>query len=453
VSVAALDWRNRTASRPRIADTERQAQELASQVRAAAQADVRAAEAGRDQAREQAERYRQDAQQAEQRAAAADARAEDARAETTPAREDAARELEQMRAELAQVRADAAREREEQRRDLESRAQVLEESRTELRARAERDLDAVRAETAGLREETGMTDVAAPARRRTGRASEGSSRCDTGARGRYADLLRGWPAAGGKLSRAAWSPLPTRSQCPPAGADRSRVMGDALQRVDAPTRTSSPVGAELLDGLGAAVGHLPLLGQLVGAPLPLAGPLRVTPQQAEIQGSDDQRARSHQARAQRQQPTPRVIERCLVQRTRGRADVVVGEPVRQRDEQRPHDRQRQDDNGDSVRTFLAASPSTTNRCSRSRNSASDSTRGADGLGGAGGGSSSSTMNAACATNGTQCGESTRDSHPGDVIRFTRPVKIAPPAPMPSARMALHRSSWPRAQAWNARATH
>ena len=117
----------------RIAETERQAQELASQTRADAEALVRAAETDRDRAREQAEQHRQAAQGADQRAAAAEARAEDARAETAQARENAARELEQLRA-------DAARERDELRAALESRAhaQVLEESRGELRARAER---------------------------------------------------------------------------------------------------------------------------------------------------------------------------------------------------------------------------------------------------------------------------------------------------------------------------
>ena len=62
-----------------------------------------------------------------------------------------ARELEQLRAELAQVRADAARERDEADAALESRGQVLEE----LLARAERDLDATRAELAKVRQEPG----------------------------------------------------------------------------------------------------------------------------------------------------------------------------------------------------------------------------------------------------------------------------------------------------------
>ena len=57
-------------------------------------------------------------------------------------------------AELERLRADAARERDELRSALDSRAQVLEETRGELRARAERaerDLDAVRAELARIR--------------------------------------------------------------------------------------------------------------------------------------------------------------------------------------------------------------------------------------------------------------------------------------------------------------
>jgi hypothetical protein len=58
--------------------------------------------------------------------------------------------------ELAQVRADAARERGA----MESRAQVLEESRGELRGRAERaerKLDVTRAELARARQESGAT--------------------------------------------------------------------------------------------------------------------------------------------------------------------------------------------------------------------------------------------------------------------------------------------------------
>ena len=73
-------------------------------------------------------------------------------------REDAAQRLAEVTtahdAELERLRADAARERDELRSALDSRAQILEETRGELRARAERaerDLDAVRAELARIR--------------------------------------------------------------------------------------------------------------------------------------------------------------------------------------------------------------------------------------------------------------------------------------------------------------
>jgi hypothetical protein len=41
-----------------------------------------------------------------------------------------------------------------------------------------------------------------------------------------------------------------------------RVAGNAFQRVDAANAHVKLVGAELLDRLGVAVGHMPLLGQL-----------------------------------------------------------------------------------------------------------------------------------------------------------------------------------------------
>ncbi len=88
---------------------------------------------------------------------------------------DTAQRLSQVTAahaeELEQLRADAARERDELRAALESRAQVLEESRGELRGRAERaerDLDAVRAELARVRQESGAADTPGPSRRRRG---------------------------------------------------------------------------------------------------------------------------------------------------------------------------------------------------------------------------------------------------------------------------------------------
>ena len=67
--------------------------------------------------------------------------------------------------------ADAARERDELRAALESRAQVLEESRGELRGRAERaerDLDAARAELARVLQESGVPGTPGASRRRRG---------------------------------------------------------------------------------------------------------------------------------------------------------------------------------------------------------------------------------------------------------------------------------------------
>ena len=103
---------------------------------------MRAASEARDQALAQTA-------QADQRFAAAEARTEDARAEAARIREDAARVA-------GQLRADAARERDELRAGLEAQAQILEESRDDMRGRAERaerDLDAVRAELTRLRQE------------------------------------------------------------------------------------------------------------------------------------------------------------------------------------------------------------------------------------------------------------------------------------------------------------
>jgi hypothetical protein len=99
-----------------------------------------------------------EAEKAGERSAAAEARAQAAAAETTRLRDDAAQELER-------VRTDAARERDEMRAALEARAGVLEESRGELRARAERaerELDRVRQAEAS----TGDEAPTPPARRR-----------------------------------------------------------------------------------------------------------------------------------------------------------------------------------------------------------------------------------------------------------------------------------------------
>jgi hypothetical protein len=87
---------------------------------------VHAAEAARGQAVAEAGQPQEAAAQAAQRASAAKARAERADAET------------------ARVREGAARERDELRAALEARVQVLEESRSELRGRAERELEQLR---------------------------------------------------------------------------------------------------------------------------------------------------------------------------------------------------------------------------------------------------------------------------------------------------------------------
>src|ERR1700722_9110232 len=140
-SIAAAEAAKAAAIRAadaRAEQAEARAQEAIAQARAEAEALVRVASEARDQALAQTA-------QADQRTAAAEARAEDARAEAARVREDAAREA-------GQLRADAARERA----GLEVQARVLEESRSELRVRAERaerDLDAVRAELTRLRQE------------------------------------------------------------------------------------------------------------------------------------------------------------------------------------------------------------------------------------------------------------------------------------------------------------
>jgi len=143
---------------------------------------------------------RAEAEQARQRAAAAGAQTEDARAETDRVREAATHDLDQVRAdaardreeitgrladavargqaaeqrladaatEYAHARADAARERDELHVALEDRGRILEESRAELRERAERDLAGARAELGQLHsaDEAGPD---APGRRRPGR--------------------------------------------------------------------------------------------------------------------------------------------------------------------------------------------------------------------------------------------------------------------------------------------
>jgi len=71
-----------------------------------------------------------------------------------------------------------------------------------------------------------------------------------------------------------------------------------------PIRTSSSSEPELLDGLGVAVGYLPLHGELQRAPRP-----------SEVRDAQE-RARGEQARTKCQQ----------LKRSAGRANVMVCEP-------------------------------------------------------------------------------------------------------------------------------
>ena len=107
-----------------------------------------------------------------------------------------------------------------------------------------------------------------------------------------------------------------------------RVAGDAFQGVDAADTHVEFLGAELLDGLGITVGHLAFA------------------RQGEVPRGEDQCPGGEQARAERQQPTPSVIQCRLVQRSLDLADVVVCEPVRGGHEQRRCDRQPQHHSGD-----------------------------------------------------------------------------------------------------------
>ena len=168
-----------------------EAREAIDRARAEAEALVRSAETDRDQAREQTAQHQEAARAAGQRAAAAEARADATRADADRAHEEAARMLDQVRAdatrerdelrEAMQARVQAA-EAELERRErehaaelgrieaaAEARAAVLEESRTDLRARAERaehDLDQARAVAASREEVEGTTTPARRAKRR-----------------------------------------------------------------------------------------------------------------------------------------------------------------------------------------------------------------------------------------------------------------------------------------------
>ena len=90
-----------------------------------------------------------------------------------------------------------------------------------------------------------------------------------------------------------------------------------------PIRTSSSPGAELLDGLGIPVGHLP------------------SAQQDQASRDEQERDADEKANSKRQQPSPRRVPGRLQRRSLGRADVMMREPVRRWHEQHPHESQRQ----------------------------------------------------------------------------------------------------------------
>jgi hypothetical protein len=83
-----------------------------------------------------------------------------------------------------------------------------------------------------------------------------------------------------------------------------------------PIRTSSSSEPELLDGLGVAVGYLPLLGEL-----------QRTPRPSEVRDAQE-RACTEQARTKCQQ----------LKRSPGRANVMMREPDRCRYQERQRGR-------------------------------------------------------------------------------------------------------------------
>lgn len=92
------------------------------------------------------------------------------------------------------------------------------------------------------------------------------------------------------------------------------------------------------------------------AAMPLLGQLKRAARHGEIPRGEDQGPSSEQTGAECQQPASGVIYRRLVQRSLDGADVMAGEPIRQRDEQHLHDRQRQDDDGDPCQPSDASRP-------------------------------------------------------------------------------------------------
>src|SRR6266516_3573065 len=75
-----------------------------------------------------------------------------------------------------------------------------------------------------------------------------------------------------------------------------RIAGHALQRIDTADTYVESVGAELLDRLGVAVSHLPLLGEF-----------DIAARQREVPGYVHQRPCSKQAYAEGQQTASRGV--------------------------------------------------------------------------------------------------------------------------------------------------
>lgn len=128
------------------------------------------------------------------------------------------------------------------------------------------------------------------------------------------------------------------------------VPGHALQGVNAADPHVELLGADLLDRLGVAVGHLSFLGEFERAPLPSIGLFGVGPQEAEVQGGEYQRARREYSRSECQQLRSRGLPRRLQVRcalsTCYQAHVVRGDQVSNRPEQRDNDCHRYDRKGD-----------------------------------------------------------------------------------------------------------
>jgi hypothetical protein len=125
------------------------------------------------------------------------------------------------------------------------------------------------------------------------------------------------------------------------------------------------VRAELVDRLGVAVGHLPLLGQLNCSLRRLSCPLR----KDGVPGCEDQRTRSEQARSECEQSSscrvPGFLQAEGAQQSGDAPDVVPGEYIGAiPDQQVDDDCGHRDANGEREHPFLDGLPSRCLRCHR-----------------------------------------------------------------------------------------